>query len=176
MSTWKESIKDLAHGNWSLWNGGNRQSGKRDSRGEETHPLSQLQRQMNSLFEDFLSGWGSEWGSGHSFSPKVSVRESEKDIVVSAELPGMEQKDVELTLTPEALTLRGEKREESESGDGRNAYTMERSYGMFQRSIPLSCEIDTDKVDAAFKNGVLTVTLTKTPAAQAQSKKIPIRG
>ncbi len=172
MSTWKESIKDLAHGNWSLGNWG-----KRSPRDGDAHPLSQLQRQLNSVFDDFLSGWGGDGAFGSKgFMPKISVSESSDQIMVSAELPGLEQKDVELTLTPEALTIRGEKREERESESSPHVYTMERSYGSFQRSIPLTCEVDTDKVDAVFKNGVLSVALAKTPAAQAKSKKIAIHG
>lgn len=169
MSSWKESIKDLAHGNWRLGNWG-----RRSNQGDDGHPFVQLQRQMNSLFDDFFSGWSSEGRAG-AFVPKVSVTEDAERVTVTAELPGMDQKDVELSLTPDALTIRGEKRVEREDKESTNVYTMERSYGMFQRSIPLSCEIDTDKVDAVFKNGLLTVQLTKTPAAQAKSKKITIR-
>ena len=162
MTSWKESIKDIAPWNWS----------KRHGRQDDGHPFSQLQRQMNSLFDDFMSGWGSDT---KSFTPKLSVSEDAEKIYVTAELPGMEQKDVELTLTADSLNLRGEKREETERKEGKSVYAMERSYGFFQRSIPLNCEIDTDKVDAVFKNGVLSVTLAKTPAAQAKTKKIPIR-
>ncbi|WKZ57683.1 MAG: Hsp20/alpha crystallin family protein [Bdellovibrionota bacterium] len=112
-----------------------------------------------------------------SFNPRVNVVETEREIRVTAELPGMTEKEVELTLAGDALVIRGEKRAEHEEKDegGRRLYT-ERSYGSFQRSIPLSCEIEEDKVDASYRNGVLTIVLPKSKAGQSASKKISIRG
>jgi HSP20 family protein len=170
MTTWKDSLRGIAPWKWNSSRGSEVVPAR--AQGEDLHPFNFLQRQMNSLFEDFFSGFGNE---GASFIPKVSVSEDSEKIYVTAELPGMEQRDVELTLTNEVLTLRGEKKVEQERKDGNTFLAMERSYGFFQRSIPISCEIDTDKVDAVFKNGVLSVTLAKTPAARANTKTIPIR-
>jgi HSP20 family protein len=89
---------------------------------------------------------------------------------VVAELPGMEEKDVELTLRDGVLTLKGEKQAETNG----SVYS-ERWHGSFQRSIDLGPDVDPDKVRASFKNGVLTVTLGKRPEAQAQVKRIPIK-
>jgi HSP20 family protein len=170
MTTWKDSLKGITPWKWSSSRGAN--AGQPVGHGEDTHPFNFLQRQMNSLFEDFFSGFGNEGGS---FVPRISVSEDSEKIFVSAELPGMEQRDVELSLTSDVLTIRGEKRVEQEHKDGKSIFAMERSYGFFQRNIPINCEIDTDKVDAVFKNGVLTVTLAKTPAARANTRTIPIR-
>lgn len=148
----------------------------------EGYPLTQLQRRMNDIFDDFFSGFEMEPFRGFSerfggFNPRVNVTETEREIRVTAELPGMSEKDVELSLAGDALILRGEKKvEHEEKGEGGRRTYFERSYGSFQRSIPLSCEIDEDNVDASYRNGVLTIVLPKSKAAQAASKKISIRG
>lgn len=159
------AIKDII--SWH-WNKG------RLSPSEGGHPFSLLQRQMNSLFEDFMSGFGFEPVGSRGFTPRVNVSEDDQKLYVEAELPGLSEKDVEVTLTKEALTIRGEKKQEQEKKEGTH-YFAERSYGYFQRVIPLSSEVDEDKVDATFKHGVLSITLNKTPAAQKSSKKIQIR-
>ena len=86
--------------------------------------------------------------------------ESEKEITVSAELPGMDSKDIDISYTGGMLTISGEKRQEKED-KGKTYYRTERSYGYFTRSVQLPCEVDLDKVDAKFKNGVLQVSLPK---------------
>lgn len=141
---------------------------------DEANPFGLLQRQMNSLFDDFFSGFSSD-SSGKNFTPRVDVSEDNENIYVAAELPGLTDKDVEVTLTNDTLTIRGEKKEEREEREGKSHYFVERSYGFFQRSVPLSCEVVEDKVDAVFKNGLLRITLQKSPSARAQSKKITIR-
>ena len=107
------------------------------------------------------------------FSPRMDVSETDKEIVVSAELPGLADEDIDVSLSLGMLTISGEKKQEKEK-KGRNYYHVERSYGSFQRSIPLPAEVDTNQVDAVFKKGVLTVTLPKTGAAQA-GKKIAVK-
>lgn len=91
---------------------------------------------------------------------------------MTAEVPGMEEKDIEVLLDDGVLTLRGEKRSETEDKDRRFS---ERYYGRFERRIPLGYEIEEDKIDACFKNGILSVTLPKTAKAQSQAKRIAIR-
>lgn len=161
--SWKESLP------WNWKKGEGSLSGI-----DESNPFALLQKQMNSVFEDFMSAVGFE-GGNKGFRPRVSVTDDEKKIYITAELPGLDQKDVEVTLTKDALTIRGEKKEEHEEKEGRNRYMFERSYGYFQRVIPLTAEVNEDKVDAVFKNGVLKITLDKTAEAQAQTKKITIR-
>ena len=142
------------------------------SYGDETSPLLAFHREMNRLFDDFFRGfdlptpsrlgWSGSW-------PNVEVSETDKEVTVVAELPGLEQKDVEVTLSDGVLTLKGEKRQESNG----SLYS-ERWHGSFQRSLQLGPEIDPEKVTASFKNGVLTIALAKRPEAQSQVKRIPI--
>ena len=106
-----------------------------------------------------------EWGA---FSPQVDVSETEDEIVVSAELPGLDQEDIDLSLSNGTLLIRGEKREEREE-EGESYYCSERAYGAFRRDIPLPSAVDAHQVDAVFSQGVLTVTLPKTEEAKAKT-------
>lgn len=145
---------------------------------QEEQSAQSLQQEMNRLFDEFFTGFdlapfrGFE-GTWDAFSPSVDVTESDNEIKVSAELPGLDEEHIDVSLSRDALTIKGEKKEEREQ-TGENYYRMERSYGNFQRTIPLPCEVDTDDVDAVFKNGVLTIKLPKTAGAQA-CKKISVR-
>ncbi len=144
----------------------------------EYSPFELLRREMNSLFDNFFRGfdvWPSweKFGVG-TFTPKVDVKESDKEITVSAELPGIDDKDLDVSITKDTLTIKGEKKQEKED-KGKDYYRMERSYGSFTRTIPLPAEIDTDKAKAEFKKGVLTVSLPKTAKAIKETKKIPVK-
>ena len=97
--------------------------------------------------------------------------ENDKDVRISAELPGMDEKDVEVLMGDGVLTIRGEKKSEIEDKD--RAFS-ERSYGRFERRIPLGPDVDEDKVEAAFRNGVLTITVPKTAQAASPMKRIAI--
>jgi HSP20 family protein len=144
---------------------------------EEEHPLTLWQRELDSMFDDFYKGFGLEpfrtFGeSGDAFSPKIDVVDADTELMIRAELPGMDAEDVDVSLTQDILTIRGEKREESEDR-GKDFYRLERSFGSFARSIPLPCEVDAEAVDAAFEKGVLTITMPK--SATADCRKIPIK-
>ncbi len=149
------------------------------ARREEEVPLFSLQREVNRLFDDFFRGFDlrplrtaeERWGG---FSPKMDLEETEKEYRITAELPGMEEKDVEVLLAGNSITLKGEKKEEKEE-KGKSFYHVERSYGTFQRTVPLPDGIDLKKVDADFKNGVLTVKLPKTSEAKTKGKKVPVK-
>jgi len=147
--------------------------------GDEDHPFYSLQRQMNTLFDDFFRGLDaaprgfSTQGFGN-FIPTVDVKESEKEFMIKAELPGVEEKDVEVTVTKDAVTIKGEKKEEKEDKD-KSYYYMERSYGSFQRVIPLDAETESDKAQASFKNGVLNITVPKSKSVKAKGTKVPIK-
>jgi len=104
----------------------------------------------------------------------MDLEETEKEYRITAELPGMEEKDVEVLLAGNTLTLKGEKKEEKEE-KGKSFYHVERSYGTFQRTVPLPEGIDLKKIDAEFKNGVLTVKLPKTAEAKTKGRKVPIK-
>ena len=143
------------------------------------HPFYSLQHQMNSLFDDFFSGFdvtprSLTPGGFSAFSPSVDVKESDKDFTIRAEIPGVEEKDVEVTVTKDAVTIKGEKKEEKEDKD-KNYYYMERSYGSFNRVIPLAVETDANKAEASFKNGVLNITIPKKSSAKTKGTKVPIK-
>jgi HSP20 family protein len=139
-------------------------------------PFSLLRQEMNSVFDNFLHGFEREPFAGRlgAFSPSVDIKETDREIKVSAELPGMNDKDIDVSLTKDSLTIKGEKKEEKED-KGKNYYRMERSFGSFTRTVPLPAEVDTEKAKADFVKGVLTVTLPKTPKAIKDTKKIPIK-
>lgn len=141
------------------------------------NPFLALRRDMDRLFDEFWREWdlpALARGVGGAF-PSVEVDEDDKEIRVSAELPGMEEKDVEVVLKDNVLTLRGEKKtEKTEKGEGNGGTYSERYYGRFERSFTLDSEVDADKVKATFKNGVLTVTLPKTETAREKERRIPI--
>lgn len=107
------------------------------------------------------------------FSPRVDVRDMKKEIEVTAELPGLEEKDIHVVLNDDRLTIKGEKKVEKEGGDSERYY-VERSYGSFTRSIPLPASVVQDKCEAIFKNGVLKVTLQKSKEALTSGREIPI--
>jgi len=143
---------------------------------DEVDPFALLRRRMDDMFEGFLHGFDLRPFESRSgvFSPSIDVVENDKDIRISAELPGMEEKDIDVSLSRDSLTIKGEKREEKED-KGKGYYRMERSYGSFSRTLPLPSEIDQDKVKATFKKGVLTVTLPKTEKAIKETKRIDIK-
>jgi len=143
---------------------------------EDEHPFSLLRREMDSLFDNFFRGFDLEPFESRmgAFSPKVDVTENDKEIKISAELPGMEEKDIDVSLQKDMLTIKGEKKEEKED-KGKDYYRMERSYGSFSRTIPLPVEVETDKVEAKFKKGVLSITLPKTAKAVSETKKIAVK-
>jgi HSP20 family protein len=145
-------------------------------RREEYNPFALFRNEMNTLFDNFFSGLDTEPLTARfgSFTPTVDVKESEKDFTVAAELPGMDDKDIEVSLGRDSLTIRGEKKEEKED-KGKNYYRIERSYGSFSRTIPLPAEVDVEKVKAEFKKGVLTVTAPKTAKAIKETKKIAVK-
>lgn len=143
---------------------------------EEENPFALLRREMDSLFDNFFRGFDMEPFEGRlgAFSPRIDVTENDKEIKISAELPGMDEKDIDVSLQNDLLTIRGEKKEEKEEKK-KDYYSMERSYGSFCRTIPLPIEVETDKIDAKFKKGVLSITLPKTAKALAETKKIAVK-
>ncbi len=145
----------------------------------EQDPFYALQESMNRLFSDFMGGFSRfplmpREMRDMTASPHLDVSEDEKAVLVTAELPGMSEKDVELLLTEKTLTIKGEKKMEKDE-EGRDYYRSERAYGAFCRSVTLPAPIDRDKVDATFKNGVLKVTLPKTGEAIQSTKKIEVK-
>jgi HSP20 family protein len=140
-------------------------------------PFVGLQDEINRMFDDMWRGFGTPTATRASstgvFStmPAIGVAETDKSVDVTIELPGLSEKDVELTLENDVLTVRGEKRDEK--NDQKAGYT-ERWYGAFERSVALPPGLLADKADAKFKDGVLTVSVPRTEQLQAKAKKIAI--
>ena len=146
-------------------------------RDEWTSPFFSLQREINRMFDDFFSDWRpGRWlaESEGQFMPGIDIKETDKEVHVIAELPGMDVGDVDISLSDNILTLRGEKKQEKEEKEG-DYYRRECSYGSFHRDIALPSEIERDKVQVEFNKGVLTVRLPKKAEAQRKSKKIEIK-
>lgn len=129
---------------------------------------------FDAFFNDSRLPAASSSGNGTSFSPRVDVNESETAYEISAELPGLADKDIEITVVDSVLTLKGEKSSEQEVKEG-NYYRQERAYGSFERSFRLPDEVEADKVEAHFKNGVLTVGLPKSEEAQSIVHKVEVK-
>lgn len=138
-------------------------------------PLNHLRSQINRVFDDFSGeSWlapGRETAAG--FSPRMDVTETDREIKVSAEIPGVEPKDIDVSVEDGMLAIRGEKKCERE-GKEKGQYRMERSYGSFERAIALPAEVDESKAKAEFKKGVLRLTFPKRPGAPSRRKKIPV--
>jgi HSP20 family protein len=151
-------------------------------------PLEGLRQEIDRLFDDFGVGtWRSPFRSSFfdmdpfrraktAFSgmPAVDVTETEKGYKVVAELPGMDEKNIEVKISNGMLTIKGEKQEEKEE-EKQDYYVRERSFGSFERTFQVPDGVDLDKVDASFKKGVLTVTMPKTAEAQKAEKKITVK-
>lgn len=147
-----------------------------------------FQREIDRMFDRFAGGFGfpslrrmfeaeprQPWPASFGLAaPAVEISEDGQAYKITAELPGLETKDVEVSVSDNMLVLKGEKRAEKEEKD-KNYYLSERSYGSFQRAFPLPQGVDRDKVAADFAKGVLTITLPKTAEAQKQTKKIEIK-
>jgi len=150
-----------------------------DIRRDYDSPFRTLAREMNRFFDDFRSRFdiepfGFSRGEAGAFMPSVDVTEDDKEVRITSELPGLDEKDIDITLSKDSVTIKGEKKQEMED-KGKDYYRMERSYGSFQRMIPLPAEIDQDKAQAEFKKGILKVRLPKTAEAQKAQKKIEVK-
>lgn len=137
-------------------------------------PFGYLRNQINRVFDDF---WGEAWLAPRErfagFWPRVDVTETDKEVKVCAEIPGVDAKDIEVNVDGGRLTIKGEKKHEQEEKE-KGQYRMERSYGSFERAIPLPTEVDESKARAEFKKGVLRLTLPKRAGALPRRKKIPV--
>ena len=139
-------------------------------------PFTTLHREMNRLFDDTLRGWpgaSASGGGGGVMAPRMNVSETENEIRVEAELPGVSEKDVNIELSDDLLTLRGEKQAQREDKN-QNYHIVERSFGSFARSVRLPFSPRPDQVKAEFTNGVLHITLPKS-AAQERVHRIQVQ-
>jgi HSP20 family protein len=156
-------------------------SGAPSRTGYGIDPFSAMRQDMDRLFDDMVKGFGggnglpAAFGSGGAV-PRIDVKETASGIEVSAELPGVDEKDIEVQLQDDVLTIRGEKKIETEDGGKEKGYhVMERSYGSFARSLALPFEADTDKVSADFSKGVLKIVIPRPAEAAAKARKIEVK-
>jgi len=147
------------------------------SKRKNTTELVSLQDQMNHLFDHLWSGWPTELTNLQTttFLPSLDLKENETEYLLEVELPGMTEKDVEISVHDNTLFLKGEKKKEEESQDKKTGFhRIERSYGSFSRAIPLTEEIDEESINASLKNGLLKLNLKKVPRDRTKKKVIPI--
>jgi HSP20 family protein len=159
------------------WNRNQRTSTAMANRDSSRDPFFALQREMNRLFDDVWQQFDlplPPMGEGIAGGwPRVELSEGNKEFTLVAELPGMTEEDVEVMFVNNSVVLRGERREERKQ-DEAHPRLSERYYGHFERQIPLDAEIEPDKARAEFRNGVLTVSLPKSPQAQTEMVRIPV--
>ncbi len=141
-------------------------------------PFLALHREMNRLFDDVLRG-GSPAAQGRGqgsvmLAPHMDVSETDKEVRIKAELPGVTEKDIDVSLDDDVLTIRAEKRQERRE-EREGVHVSERAFGTFQRSIRLPFPVNADQVKAGFENGVLTVTLPKTQPEE-KTRRIQVQG
>jgi HSP20 family protein len=137
--------------------------------GRELDPFRGFRTQLDTLFEDWFGR-----SMGGTLAPRVDVSETAKEVTLKVELPGVDEKDIDVSLSGNQLTIKGEKKTEQadegkkEGENGRVFHRVERSFGAFQRSMTVPFDVEPDKVAADFKDGVLTITLPKPQGAEAQ--------
>jgi HSP20 family protein len=153
-----------------------------------SHPFESFRREMDRLFDDFGRGFFSSSfprsffnmaqsgrdEQGWMTAPHVDVAETEKGYEIAAEFPGMDQKNIDVKVANGVLTIKGEKHDEKQEKQ-KDYYLRERSFGSFQRSFQVPDDVDLDKIECSFKNGLLNVTLPKSPQAQKATKKIEVK-
>jgi HSP20 family protein len=136
--------------------------------------MGDLQRQIDRLFDDFTGRWPASRAGDGKYWPALDMTETNDAVDVTAELPGVDPKDVDITVSGDLLTIKGEKKSEKEVKE-KDYYCAERSYGAFTRSLMLPFEIDAAKVEANFDKGVLKLHVGKPASAKKEVKKISVR-
>lgn len=138
--------------------------------------LNSLQRQMNRLFDDFFGGSARSDSDQQirAWAPLVDIREDVNAYYVHAEIPGVNKDEIKMTMNNNTLSIRGDKKQESENKSS-NYHRLERTYGSFERSFTLPTTVKTDKIDASYLNGVLTVTLPKTEEAKPKEIQVKVQ-
>jgi HSP20 family protein len=138
-------------------------------------PFVSFRREMDRMFDRFFDGLPASNGTGwQALTPAVDIDETDKEMVITAELPGASDKDVDVSLAGDVLTIKGEKKSEKEQKDGDSTY-VERRFGSFSRSVRLPFEVKDGQFDARFKDGVLTITLPKPTDMQRSIRRIAVK-
>jgi HSP20 family protein len=146
-------------------------------RDTDVHPFLALHREMNRMFDDVFRGFDlAPFGAARTLEglgwPQLDIDETDKEVRITAELPGLDEKDVNVDVANGVLSISGERKSETEDKDRRFS---ERYYGRFERRIPLE-GVDEDKASASFRNGVLTIAFPKSAKARENVRRIPIKG
>jgi HSP20 family protein len=149
------------------------------SRNDYFDPFVSFRREVDRMFDDFFNSFGGRGlrpmaGGWQGVNPVIDLDETDKELVVTAELPGLDQKDFEVMLAGDVLTIRGEKKAEHEQRDG-DAYYMERRFGSFSRSVRLPFEVKDEQLDAKYDRGVLTIRVPKPAGSQKNVRRIEVR-
>jgi HSP20 family protein len=143
------------------------------------YPMAELRQQMDRLFEEFFSGWpaltsrAGRGVAGIGADVRFDASESDGAYEITAELPGLEEKDVEVTVDKGVLTIKGEKKSEREQKE-KDFYLTERSFGSFRRSFPVPDDVNEDKISANFDKGVLRIALPKTAEGKKKARRISV--
>jgi HSP20 family protein len=135
--------------------------------------FEKMRREMDRLWDSFFESKPTRRVGEGEWAPSLDISETKGDLVVKAELPGIDPKDIDISLNEGILTIKGEKRQEKEEKE-EGYHLVERSYGSFTRSIRLPREIQSEKINASYKNGVLKITLPKTEEAKKKEVKIKV--
>lgn len=166
-------------------NGGSMERSRDDEERREmmelSRPLLNLRERIDRMFDDFFDDFpmpsrrmGSTMWAERTFQPRMDLSETANAFKITADVPGMSEDDIDITVSDNNLIINGERSEESEETE-QNFVRRERAYGMFHRQIPLPGNIERDKINAKFKNGVLTVELPKDEEAKSQWRKIEVK-
>ncbi len=139
-------------------------------------PFEMLHERIDRMFDDFASGFGMQSLTGGDMRgmPTLEMHEQDGKLLVNAELPGVDEKDIDISVDDDILTIAGEKRSEFK-GNENGGYRTERTYGRFSRSVQLPFSVDPEKVDARFDKGVLKLSIERPAEAMEKSRKSPIR-
>jgi HSP20 family protein len=146
---------------------------KRKSEVSDRPGMLSLRDEVNRVFDEFFGHGWLAWPFEREWAPALDVCETDSSIQVKAEVPGIAPEDIEISLTGDTLTIKGQKREQ-EKKEGENYYRMERRYGSFHRAVRLPAPVDPAKVSATYKDGVLNVSLEKAEQSKAKSIKIEV--
>ncbi|RME93221.1 MAG: Hsp20/alpha crystallin family protein [Verrucomicrobia bacterium] len=145
------------------------------------HPLARLHEELDRVFEDVFRGfglpaWRPFWSAPvwEGFRPSVDISENRKGYTIRVEVPGVEKEDLSVTVEDDTLVIAGEKKQEKEEDEG-GYHCVERSYGAFRRLISLPADADQDKLEARFRNGVLTITIPKVEGARSAVREVTIQ-
>jgi HSP20 family protein len=146
---------------------------KSDVAVSDNDPFTALRREMDRLFDSFGRDVGWPTAGTAALAPSIDVSETDSELKIDADLPGVDEKDVDVAISDNVLTIKGEKRAEKEDKK-KDFHLVERSYGSFSRSLTLPFAVDPGNAKPTFKNGVLSISLPKPPEIKAKAKKIAI--